>query len=89
MEIMSLGLCWNIHYLWKNNKVILRHKGYALKAFGHFIPLPITWLLGRGDAEEWAIDDNMFEMYAQLTHPLFGKIYEYKGQFEFEKTEKT
>lgn len=76
------GICWRMNYLWEDNKVILRHKAYALKTFNHFIPLPVTWLLGRGDAEEWAIDDNTFAMRATITHPLPGKVYEYKGRFK-------
>lgn len=81
IEVMRFGISWRMNYLWEDDKVILRHKGYALKAFGHFIPLPITFLLGRGDAEEWSVDDNNFDMRATITHPLLGQIYEYKGQF--------
>lgn len=82
IEVMRFGICWRMNYLWEDNKVILRHKAYALKTFNHFIPLPVTWLLGRGDAEEWAIDDNTFAMRATITHPLPGKVYEYKGRFK-------
>lgn len=82
IEVMRFGISWRMNYLWEGGKVILRHKGYALKAFGHFIPLPITWLLGRGDAEEWAVGDDTFDMCATITHPWLGKVYEYKGQFK-------
>ena len=69
MEVMRFGICWHMRYLWEDEKVKLRHKGYALKLFGHFIPLPITWLMGRGDVDEWAVDDETFDMYANITHP--------------------
>lgn len=82
VEIMRFGFSWRMHYLWEDGKVILQHKGYALKACGHFIPLPFTILFGRGDAAEWALDDNSFEMYTAVTHSWLGKIYEYKGRFE-------
>ena len=82
VEMMAFGLCWRMNYLWEDGRVILRHKGYAFRAFGHFIPLPITWLIGRGDAWERAIDENKFEMSATITHPLWGKVYEYKGWFD-------
>ena len=81
IEVMRFGISWRLNYLWEEGKVMLRHKGYALKAFGQFIPLPITWVLGRGNAEEWAVDDDTFDMCATITNPLWGKIYEYKGRF--------
>lgn len=86
IEVMRWGICWRMKYFWENNKVILRHQGYAIKVFGHFIPLPITWLIGRSDAEEWAIENNTFGMCATITHPLLGKVYEYKGQFEIKES---
>lgn len=88
IEIMRFGISWRMNYLWEEGRVILRHKGYALKVFGHFIPLPITWLLGRGDAEEWAVDDDTFDMRATITHPWLGNVYEYKGRFEVEENNK-
>lgn len=84
-EIMRLGLCWKMLYKWDGEKVILKHNGYALKAFGHFIPLPLTPILGKGYAEEKAINDNSFEMVTHITHTWWGKVYEYKGQFEVKK----
>jgi hypothetical protein len=82
IEIMRFGLGWKMRYSWDGEKVILAHCGYALNLFGHFIPLPLTILLGAGYAEEHAIDDNTFEMLTHITHPWWGKIYEYKGRFE-------
>lgn len=82
VEIMHLGLCWKMKYLWDGGKIILQHNGYALKIFNHFISLPLTLLLGKGYAEEKAIDDNTFDMMTHISHPWWGKIYEYKGRFE-------
>lgn len=82
IEIMHFGVCWRMQYSWADGKVTLRHKGYALKALGHFIPLPITCILGRGDAEEIAVDDDHFDMNVRITHPLFGEVYSYAGRFE-------
>jgi hypothetical protein len=81
IEIMRFGLCWKMIYLWDGKKVILQHRGYALRLFGQFIPLPLSFLLGKGYAEEVAIDDNTFDMVTHITHPWWGKIYEYKGRF--------
>ncbi|RLU02331.1 MAG: DUF4166 domain-containing protein [Ketobacter sp.] len=81
IEIMRFGFCWKMLYRWEEDKVKLIHDGYGLYWFGHLIPLPVTWLLGRGDAEEWAIDDNRFAMKVIMKHPLFGTQYSYSGTF--------
>ena len=81
IEIMRFGIFWRMHYLWQDNKVSLRHKGYGIRIFGHLIPLPLTTLLGEGNAEEIAVDDDTFDMHVDISHPWWGKIYEYKGRF--------
>lgn len=82
IEIMRFGLGWKLQYAWDGEKVILSHRGYALHLFGHFIPLPLTLLMGAGYAEERPVSDNIFDMETHITHPWWGKIYEYKGRFE-------
>lgn len=82
IEIMRFGLGWKMRYSWDGEKVVLAHRGYVLHLFGHFIPLPLTLLMGAGYAEECAIDDNTFVMRTHITHPWWGRIYEYKGRFE-------
>jgi len=82
IEVMRFGLGWKMLYLWEDGKVILKHSGYALHLFGRFIPVPLTLLMGRGYAEEIAVDENTFDMITHITHPWWGKIYEYKGRFE-------
>lgn len=82
VELMRMGLGWKLDYNWDGEKVVLSHRGYVLKLFGHLIPLPLTLILGSGYAEEHAIDDNNFRMVTHITHPWWGKIYEYKGCFE-------
>lgn len=80
-EIMRFGLAWKMLYLWDGQRVVLKHRGYALNLFGLFIPLPLTLLLGEGYAEETPIDDETFDMMTHITHPWWGKVYEYKGRF--------
>lgn len=82
IEIMRFGLGWRMLYSWDGEKVVLAHKGYALHIFGRFIPLPLTFLMGKGYAEERAVDDKTFDMITHITHPWWGKVYEYKGRFE-------
>lgn len=81
IELMRFGLGWRARVFWDDGRVKLRHKGYVFRLFGHFFPLPITVLLGEGNAEEWPLDDNRFSMFVDIRHPWWGKIYEYRGQF--------
>lgn len=82
VEIMRFGLAWKILYLWDGEKVVLRHNGYALSLFDWLMPLPLTFLLGSGYAEEIAIDEDIFDMRTHIRHPWWGKVYEYKGRFK-------
>jgi len=85
IEIMRFGLGWKMLYLWDGEKVVLRHRGYALRLMGHYIPVPLALFLGEGYAEEVAVDDNTFDMITHITHPWWGRIYEYKGRFRVTK----
>jgi hypothetical protein len=81
IELMRFGIGWRMDYVWEDRRVKLKHKGYALSVFGHLIPLPLTALMGEGYAEEIPVDDKVFDMFVHITHSLWGKVYEYKGQF--------
>lgn len=81
-EIMRFGFAWKLNYRWQDNKVILTHKGYAFHLFGAFIPLPLSLILGKGYAEEWAVEDNEFAMMTYAYHPCFGRTFGYEGRFK-------
>ena len=81
IEIMRSRLGWRMNYLWEGERVKLKHKGYVIYLMGFFIPIPLTFFFGEGNAEETAVDDNTFDMVVTITHPLWGKIYQYKGRF--------
>lgn len=83
VELMQFGIGWKFSMHWEDECVKLKHKGYVLKLFGHFLPIPLTALIGEGNAVEKAIDDHTFDMQTDITHPWWGKIYEYKGRFQF------
>ncbi len=85
MELMQFGICWHSNYSWDGTNVTLTHKGYSLRIGQRNLKLPITWLIGRGDAIETPIDDNSFSMGVMLTHPILGKIYSYEGTFSVVK----
>ncbi len=81
VEIIKFRIGWRCHYSWNGEKVMLTHKGYYLYIFGALIPIPLGLLLGKVYAEEIALDEDNFKMMMVITHPLFGKTFEYKGQF--------
>lgn len=85
MELMQFGICWHSNYGWDGTNVTLTHKGYSLRIGKRNIRLPVTFLIGRGDAIERPIDDTSFSMGVTLTHPIFGKIYGYAGIFSVVK----
>lgn len=80
-EWMPIGLGWRAAFSFAEGRVRLDHRGYALRFFGKAIPMPLEWLLGRGDAWECAIDEATFSMAMTIRHRLFGKIYGYSGTF--------
>ncbi len=81
VEIMRYRVCWCSKFNYQDNQVIMRHKGYALYLFDRLFPLPITWLIGRSDAIETAIDAEQFDMKVEISHPIFKVIYSYSGRF--------
>ena len=82
VEFMKYGIGWKHCYSYNDDKVKLEHLGYVWKIFGRIIPIPLGLFLGCGYAEEEALDQNNFRMKMNITHPMFGKMYEYKGRFK-------
>jgi hypothetical protein len=85
IEVTAGSMGWRALYSWEGGKVVMRHKGYAIKIGRFYLPLPLAFLIGEGYAEEIAVDDNHFDMCMHLAHPKWGKIYEYKGRFKVTK----
>jgi len=83
IEVMRFGFGWKMTYRWDGKNVILEHVGYVTRVFGIWLPLPMTMILGAGYAEETAVDDDTFEMITHITHPWWGRVYEYRGRFKF------
>ncbi len=81
VEITRFNLGYKAAYCFQDNQIYLRHKGYVLKLFRWYLPLPLGVFLGRCDSREWVISDDSFGMEMHFTHPIFGNIYEYKGIF--------
>lgn len=81
IEFMRFGLGWRSRCIYDGNKVLFKHSGYVGKFFGYYIPLPFGIFLGKAYAEEQAISNNTFRMLMNITHPWFGKMFEYTGEF--------
>lgn len=85
IEVMRFGLCWRAAYIWTGQKIILEHRGYALRFLGHIVPVPLGLFIGKGNGDETPIDDNSFSMSVAITHPLWGKVFGYNGIFKMIK----
>jgi hypothetical protein len=85
VEMMGRGIGWRAAYRWDGQKVILSHKGYVIRMFGRFFPLPLTVLMGSGYAEEKAVSDDIFSMWTEIRHPLWGRVFGYDGSFKITK----
>ncbi|WP_025897155.1 DUF4166 domain-containing protein [Sneathiella glossodoripedis] len=80
-EFMRFGIGWRSSFSWDGEHIRLLHLGYVLRLFRLNIPLPVSWVIGKGYAYEKPISDTEFKMYMEIRHFLFGKIYGYDGRF--------
>lgn len=48
MEITGPGMGWRAFYSWEDGRVVMKHRGYALKILNFYIPLPLHLLIGKG-----------------------------------------
>lgn len=85
VELMKFGIGWKTSFHWEDGCVKLKHRGYILKLFGHYIPIPLTLIVGEGNAIERPLGDSTFDMQVEITHPWWGKIYGYHGRFQIEE----
>lgn len=85
VERMSFGMGWRIHYFYDGKKIVMQHKCYVWRIFGLNIPIPLEIFVGIGHAEEEVIDDNSYRVTMTMSHPLFGTMYSYSGNFNFKR----
>jgi hypothetical protein len=83
VERMAFGFGWRTHYFYDGKKLIMQHKAYVIKIFGVYIPMPFEMIIGKGYAEETVIDDNTYKVDMIISHPWFGTMYRYEGNFHF------
>ncbi len=86
VEFMRFGLGWRMRYWYDGEKVRLDHDGYIWHYKKITIPLPLSWILGKGYATESPMSDNRFSMYFEIIHPLFGDVFGYQGEFEIDQS---
>lgn len=83
IETVRFNIGWRTHYFYAGNKVVMEHKNFVLRLFNLNIPLPLTYLFGKIHAEEEMINDVTYRITMTITHPWFGDIYCYAGNFTF------
>lgn len=83
VELTQAYVGWKMAYEYDGEMIKLVHQGFVLKFFKWFIPLPVEWVIGKCQSYEVAISDDEFRMNMQFTHPWFGVLYEYYGNFRF------
>ncbi len=82
VEFMRFNVGWRVKFSASDERVVISHHGYVFRFLTILIPVPISLLLGKCNAFEYPISDDMFGMEMSLTHFLFGEIYQYKGVFK-------
>lgn len=81
IDILRFGLGLKMIYQFDGTKVKFLHCGYALVIGKLRIPLPLTFILGKGYGEETPLSNTSFHFFLESVHPLFGKIIRYEGVF--------
>jgi predicted DCC family thiol-disulfide oxidoreductase YuxK len=81
IDTFRFGIGLKMRYAFDGTKVQFLHEGYALRLGKLRVPLPLTFLLGKGYGEETPLSDNSFHFFLESTHPLLGKIIRYEGMF--------
>ncbi len=81
VEFMRFGIGWKMAYKWDGGKVILSHRGYVWRILNLSISIPLSLLIGPGEAEEAPLSQDEFEMWTHSRHPWFGTCFAYSGRF--------
>ena len=81
IEILRLNIGWHYCIEYSNNQIKLQHKRYVFKLFNTYLTIPLEFLIGTVYSQEDIIDDNKFSMFMVITHPSWGELYKYSGEF--------
>lgn len=75
-----LGLQMSVHV--EDGALHYRGVRFVAKLGRRLLPIPEWLVLGHTTIVEHAVDETHFAMDFRLTHPLFGQVFRYAGEFE-------
>lgn len=70
-----------------DNSLYYRGIRFIVRLGRWHLPIPEWLVLGHTTIVEQALDEKRFAMDFRLTHPLFGEVFRYSGEFETEARE--
>ena len=81
VEFVRFGVGMRLKVTAEQGALVFRNSGYIWKVANISIPIPLHLILGTAYVEERPIDSTRFSMKMELAHPLFGKLFQYRGEF--------
>jgi len=83
VEFVGLGIGIRMGLKIKDGGLAYEDKGYIFKLGRRLIPIPLHFLIGKSEIEEFTNNDNSndFEMRFIVNHPWFGFRFSYMGYF--------
>lgn len=82
IEYVRFGVGMRLRVTAEEGALVFRDEGYVWKLFGYRFPIPIGLVFGSAYVEERPLDTDSFSMKMELTHPLFGTLFRYRGRFK-------
>lgn len=83
IERVRFGLGLRMRVRVENRQLIFESVCYQWDFLGLRLRIPNWLLLGRGRIVEREISPEQFEMFFDITHPLWGRTFTYNGIFSF------
>lgn len=81
VEYVRFGVGMRLKVTAEQGALVFRNGGYIWRVANISIPIPLRLILGTAYVEERPIDSTKFSMKMELEHPLFGMLFQYRGEF--------
>ena len=81
IEYVRFGVGMRLRVTAEDGALVFRDEGYVWRIFGFTLPIPAGLIFGNAYVEERPIDADSFSMKMELSHPLFGVLFRYRGRF--------
>lgn len=81
VEYVRFGVGMRLKVTAEQGALVFRNAGYIWRVANISIPIPLHIILGTAYVEERPIDSTKFSMKMELEHPLFGMLFQYRGEF--------